>query len=332
MIRLAMLTYNEADNLPIIAASLSKVIDSWVILDDTKSTDGTEAVAYQVFGEELSLPGSVHKTTLTSFADARNELLTYAREGLSPDDYILIIDPDDRPEGEITVVLSHNLYFVKYYNNVTEWMVPFLIKASFPCHYEGAAHELLITGDEIAILLPDDFRVQRLGAGASEERVLWTIDLLSKELDNPRSVFYLANSYKHLHREAEALYYYLKRANMNGYDPETYYAMYAAATIALDIDQSVCELMCRKAILFRSDRKEPYYILGHLFNVRGEHTQALEELDKGISLPPCEDSFFVDRWIEGIGLFMERHIARVALGLEKEGDIANANYSLNGAN
>lgn len=315
-----MLTYNEAHNLPDIAKMLDGVIDDVVLLDDTKSSDGTESIAHGLWFGRVK----VHKSTLTSFAEERNKLLEYARDGLSDTDYIMIMDPDDRPDGMIPKSdLFATLYFCTYHTGNLEWMMPLLLRADYPFYYVGAAHELLKTGEENAVLLPD-FHVYRLGSGASEERKEWSINALASEPDNPRSVFYLARTYQNVGRRPEALYQFLRRVNMPSEDaPETYYALFCAAYEFLDVDPASAELMARRAILFSPNHKEPYYILAHLYNMTGQHDLALEACDTAIAMPPCTDITFVDRWVEAIGLHVERHAARERLGLPEEQDIYN---------
>lgn len=313
MIRLALLTYNESHNLAPLAECLKGIVDDVVILDDEKTTDNTVGTAKGIWYGKCY----TYKSRLESFSTERNKLLDYARAGLCDTDYILIMDPDDRVVGSLPPdPLTAPLYFVSYISGTQEWMMPFLIRADQPFYYEGIAHEVFRTGDVPAIHLPH-LQVHRFTSGASPERKAWTIDLLEKDLDNPRSVFYLARMYQDAGRFAESMSMFMRRSNMDSPDaPETFYANLMAANTSEPFDHATAELYCRRAIGLNPSHKEPYYLLAHIYNAEKMWDKALEACETGIALPPCTDVMFVDRWIEAIGIFIERHAALEALGME----------------
>jgi tetratricopeptide (TPR) repeat protein len=314
-VRLAIITRNEAKTLPALAGSVKGLVDSWCIVDNGPSTDGTEQVARRAFAD---LPGEFHHSGLAEFdfSSARNEMLELARAQGIPGDYLLLLDPDSPPVGSFDCSdLVEPVYSAAVFDpHRCEWAMPVLLRADVSAAYVGKAHEYL--GWEGTATLLADLRIERKGAGCDRARAKWIIDVLSEDADvNSRSAFYLANTLRDEGRSREAIEWYVKRAAMGGGDQETFWAIYQAGQLLeREGDSATAARVYLDAYGYRPARAEPLHALAILLNGAGEHRAANAFAEKGLTLAPTTDDLFVERWIEQWGLAFEHAAARWWLG------------------
>lgn len=317
-----MIVRNEAETLPRLAESLEGSIDSWLIVDNGPSTDDTERVAKECFGH---LPGQFRQSELPvfDFAAARNEAIALAEE---PGVYLLMMDADSPLHGKIDgSTLTEDVYLLSVTEGACEWRIPILWKSDIGARYVGKAHEYLRVPDDAGYEHYKGAVILRYGHGANRERMLWYIDVLSEDADEPRNAFYLANTYRDLYYETrepqwrdKAIDAYVHRAEVEQHSEETFMAIYRLGELYEDTDPQKALLVYLEAAGFRPTRAEPWFKLAKCCNALGEYRSALAFAQKGMGLPPTDDWIFVERWIEKWGLRFEAAVAMSNLGRKQE--------------
>jgi glycosyltransferase involved in cell wall biosynthesis len=226
-IGLAMLVKDEADALPGTLDRIRPVIDEWTVID-TGSTDGSQEIVRSKLGD---LPGGIVRRPFDGFGPSRTALLHLARERA---DYTLMLDADhtlhvhqEQPD------LEADAYMVKI-NGPLEWRLPLLTRSQHPFEYRGVAHSFLHSDAPTRNADTDWISIDG-GPGASREKLERDRKLLEQAFvddpADPRTVFYLAETYRYLDLPHQAIRFYLLRAEMGGFDEERWYARYQAGVL-----------------------------------------------------------------------------------------------------
>lgn len=219
---LSMLVRDEADK---IAATLERIIphvDHWTVID-TGSVDATREIVQETLS---AVPGRLIESPWVGFGKNRTELLQRS-QGTA--DYHLMLDADHTPhfDGERPEMTADS-YLVKVLGPM-QWRLPLITRDGHPFEYRGAAHSYLAS-DTPARFEPTDWVSIDGGPGASPEKLERDRILLEASFaDDPsdaRTVHYLAQTYRDLELHGEAIRFYRLRANMAGFDEETYWARY----------------------------------------------------------------------------------------------------------
>lgn len=225
-----MIVRNESRVIARALTSAVPWIDTWLICD-TGSTDGTQ----EIIREQLaSVPGELHEVPWLNFGHNRTQAVELAR---SKADYLLILDAD--LVLSVRAPFRHKLTGAAYdlrYEGALDYVNTRLISTRHPWHYVGATHEY-ITSPEVDVSsyieLPELRLIDYSDGGMRADKFERDIRLLSESIrdnpDNPRDVFYLAQSYKDLGSYPNALRWYRRRAQMAGFEEERWSALYQTA-------------------------------------------------------------------------------------------------------
>lgn len=295
-----MLAKNEAAHLPKLAQATAGQIDSWLILLDESTTDDTAEVAAQVFGH---LPGRIVTAPWVDFCTARNHLYELARDAYG--DYILLLDPDSPLKGTIPRELTELVYSIALEQGGTDWRVPLIFRSDVDVEWIGRVHEY---ASFTAPITPLEGVTIEPAWVAKPERYERDAELLAEDAStNPRSAFYLAQTYETLGRSDEAIAQYLRRAQMGDGSSieETFVALLRAGALLLPLDVELARVLLERAHGFRPNRPEPLYYLAWLSNWEGKHPEAGRWAKLGLDQGPCTDALFVNRWQENEGLQLE---------------------------
>jgi len=288
------------------------VIDSWTICD-TGSTDSTPSLVEKLFGH---LPGRLLRHDWVDFGTDRSVALAAAR---GTADYLLLLDADhvirlDRPLPH----LDAEAYTVLMEEETSHWL-PRLIRGDMPWRYQGATHEFL-TPDRAYTSEPLDQLVVVNGydGGASadkftRDRALLEADL-ARQPDDPRTNFYLAQTYLGLGDKERALATYRRRVELGGWDEEVFYSKFQVAGLlaAIDPPQSVAAFL--EAWEYRPTRAEPLYELAHRYREERKYHLAYHLAAIGRRLAVPSDVLFVHRWVYEWGMDFEWSIAAYWVG------------------
>lgn len=219
---LATLVKDEADTLPSTLPAILPAIDTWTVID-TGSTDNTRELVHDLLAD---IPGELLERPFDGFGPSRTALLHAAA---AKADYTLMLDADhtlhihgDKPN------LEADAYLLRI-EDAWGGRLPLLTRNTHPFEYRGVAHSYLAS-DHNPTIQPTDWLTIDGGPGASREKLERDLELLTAEFarnpNDPRTVFYLAQTHRDLDQPIEAIRFYRLRTEMDGFDEETYFARY----------------------------------------------------------------------------------------------------------
>jgi glycosyltransferase involved in cell wall biosynthesis len=319
---LCMIVRDEAAVIERCLRSVRDLIDSWIICD-TGSRDDTPELVQRLL---IDVPGSLYKRPWRDFGHNRSELMQLA-SGCG--DYLLLLDAD------MTVTVDHarltdlcaDSYLLRHAGSVEYW-IRRLVKGDREWRYMGSTHEYLTTeGPEVVEKLDAIVIHHHADSGTRAEKFDRDLRLLAEDLrrdpNDARAVFYLAQTYRDLGRRAEAIELYERRVGMDGWDQETFYAMFQAGALRAERGDWPAGMTALIAAWeYRPARLEPVYELASRLRVRGEYQKAHVFARWGVDQPQPGDSLFVWPWVYRWGLLFEYSITAYWVGEYHEALIA----------
>lgn len=233
---LNMIVKNESKIIIRLLESVYSIIDCYCICD-TGSTDNTLDLIKDFF-KSKNISGEIFHEPFVNFEHNRNVSLNYAK---SFADYIIFLDADmilnindfsmhDMINYDAGHIFQGNDSF--YYHNAR------ILKSTIDSKYVGYTHEYLSVPDDskVNLLRKNKIFIMDIGDGGSKgNKVERDIKLLKESLkddpENPRSHFYLANTYYDSGKYEEALPWYEKRTKLNAWEQEVWYSYYRIGSI-----------------------------------------------------------------------------------------------------
>jgi hypothetical protein len=321
-VTLVMIVKNESRVIVRCLASVKQHIDAWAIVD-TGSTDGTQAIIRR---ELADIPGKLVELPWKGFAGSRNDALELAREVGGT--YALVgIDADEElvwPAGhKMAPKLTEDCYGIRFRLDGCEstWQRTLLVKLALPWRWVGAMHEYLscepvepsktlITGAHVSShtdggrakprkysvldYLPEGSQIAAAthkfrGDAAVLER------MASEDPNEPRNVFYLAQSYTGARQLDKAIETYRRRSTMGGWDEEVYFSLWQIAGLmeARGDDWEDVAKAHVAAYEARPRRAEPLWALAVLYNDHGRPALAEAYARAACALPRPTDCLHV---------------------------------------
>lgn len=303
---LNMIVKNESVNLPRCLASffppnMPPIVDAYVIAD-TGSTDDTIDLI-QGFFAARGIPGRVVRTTFQNFEQARNEALDAARQSDLAFDYLLLCDADmelvvqrpfkDALTGEAYSILQRHTGGTLEYPNIR------LLRRDVPAAYRGVTHEYLDVGNRARPVLAGVHYLDHASGSNRTTKYERDIALLTEFLrqhpDDPRSVFYLANSYYDSGQTERAIAEYERRIALGGWDQERFISGYRIALChqRLGDEANFTRRMVSTFDAFPT-RAEPLHALALNEQRAGRHASAYMFARAGSDLPKPQGALFVE--------------------------------------
>lgn len=325
-----MIVKNEAQVIRRALASVCEHIDYWIICD-TGSTDGTQDIIREALQH---LPGELHDVEWKNFGHNRTEVLRLARSKTA---YSLILDADmvlnvKAPFKELMLL---DMYLIRY-EGLLDYCQPMLVSNGPDWEYKGLTHEYLDAPQALTSSFMPAISLTHYGDGGSRadkyERDIQILrQSLESEPDNPRTLFYLAQSCKDLGRWEEALGWYAKRAAAAGFEEERWYAAYQAAEMKRLLGHPWPEVLAAHLAAFeaRPHRLEPVFAIARHYRLNGRFQAGYLYAAMAIQGPayPDEDVLFIDRPVYGYALLVEYVICAFNCGRLSE-TIKGANFLL----
>lgn len=275
---------NEAEILPRFLESVLPIIDSYCIVD-TGSTDSSREIVRNFFDQKgikggvFDFPKPENDGGLLNFCAWRNYALEKAK-GIM--DYGFLIGCDE------TVILKKNFNLPIFKRNLSKYdfatvsvkngsMVydrSSLFKISKNSTWRHRVHEALycsepsVTGflDDFSVVCSSDGNSWKQGVKEKYQRYIAAIKKDVEEHNDPRDVFYLAQSYKDAGQSKEAIEWYEKRTTMGGFYEEVYYSRLMIAGIKWGLGYPLMEVI------------DEYWRCGELDELRAEHLYFLEKV------------------------------------------------------
>jgi glycosyltransferase involved in cell wall biosynthesis len=304
---LCMIVRNEAHVIDRLAKSLEGLIDRWVICD-TGSTDGTPDAVERAFADR---PGELFHDEWRDYGTNRTLMLERAR---GKADYLLILDADQTIR--VTCQLSSldaDAYSLLVDEPTAHW-VPRLVRSDLPWRYVGAAHEYLTCDRPYRTEILDGLVVKHHADGGNRsDKAARELELLQRDLaeepDNPRTIFYLAQTYRETGDDAKAIDLYARHAELGGWPEEVFYSKYWHAELISRRDWDLGVSLLLEAWQYRPKRAEPLYALARGFRARNQYRLAEMFAEVGMRLKFPDDTLFVHREPYEWGLVFEWSIA-----------------------
>jgi hypothetical protein len=242
-IAVLLMVKNEHKRLHITLESIKDFADSLVIYD-TGSVDNTIEICER-FCKNNNITFRLKQGEFVDFSTSRNVALDFA-DSFSDINYILLLDTNDELKGGIILRKIAEEYIEKdksaflisqeWFSGTTNkyYNVRF-IKAHKGWRYKGVVHEYICNEDKIEDKKVDKLQIEKLyiyqdrtkDDGKTSKRFQRDEVLLKKEYlkntNEPRTLFYLAQTYSCLKDNESAYYYYKLRSKLQeGFFEERY--------------------------------------------------------------------------------------------------------------
>jgi glycosyltransferase involved in cell wall biosynthesis len=220
-------------------------VDSFLIFD-TGSTDRTIEVTKEFFKDHNIEGYVIAEEPFIDFATSRNHALEVAEREFPDSGFFLFLDAEwytHNVKGLLEFCaqeLDKNIpcYLMRIMNNDIDFSVPRLIRVKSHSRFTGSVHEIIATSSvaKIPNAIYFELGVSRYGFEKSQRRWKRDVALLQKEHDknpnDPRTTFYLAQTYECLGDLENAFHYYKIRSGQEGWHEENYETFYRLGHIA----------------------------------------------------------------------------------------------------
>jgi glycosyltransferase involved in cell wall biosynthesis len=239
LIGLVVICKNEENFIGRCLRSVKPLLSWWTIVD-TGSTDHTKEIIRK---EMKGVKGELHESEFVDFSTSRNEALAHARGKAK---WLLLLDADETVEAHEDLLTwlepdpcpEVDAWQVAIHDSGTTWRRPLLIRGDREWRYIGPVHEYLDTSSaRTRPLLGLD--VTHHGSNRHNAIVKFDryLTLLKPDLErgDPRATFYSAECYRFLGCIPKAIELYQKRASMNSFEEEAWYAEYQAAKLSRNV-------------------------------------------------------------------------------------------------
>lgn len=240
----------EETLLPLVAADIRHI----TVLD-TGSTDNTVQVTKNFFSHH-HIKGRIYQEPFIDFATSRNRALELTEQCFPETSFILMCDAEwhlHHAEGLITFCEQEKnnnspLYLVKIKMSSLEFTTARLFRASAKIRFKGVVHEVPEVATSLQIPDPIYFEVKSSLRGIEKSKRRWRQDaelLLNnyhKTPDDPRTVFYLAQTYHCLGEIEKAYDFYHVREKLCGWDEENFITLFRLGCLADEMSKSSSSL------------------------------------------------------------------------------------------
>jgi hypothetical protein len=183
-----------------------------------------------------------------------------------------------------------------------DYRMPYLVRGDRPWHYVGRTHEHLSSSEPFSAERFDDLRIAHHADGGTrgekfERDLLLLSAAVAEKPDDPRSLFYLAQTRRDMGDDATALTLYRRRVEVGGWDEETFYALYQAGLTEDRLGRPESTDTLQAAWDSRPTRAEPLYQLARINRLRRRHHLSWIFASLAIAIPRPEDLLFVEGWV-----------------------------------
>ena len=274
-------------------------IDRWSILD-TGSTDDTIEIINKILVGKVK--GKLLKEPFINFRDSRNRLLEFAGKKCK---YTLMLDDTYVMVGNLRMFLndvrgdqvadSFSL-FIK--SDDSEYGSNRIVKTSTHLKYKYKIHEVIPSKNNYNVIIPIDKayildkRIDYMHKRTIDRKQLdikFLLEELEEDPDDPRSLYYLAQTYSCLEDYKTALFYFLKRIDHpnEGFIQEKIDAAFESGRICnfrLNRNWTECEKLYKIAYDLDNSRPESLYFIGIHHHLKGDNTNSFLYFKKAFEI------------------------------------------------
>ena len=299
LIHLVIMVKNAGPGFEQVLRNNLPVIDRWTVLD-TGSTDGTQDVVRRVLGGVKK--GALYEEPFINFRESRNRSIELAGCRCK---YVLILDDTYWVRGPLRQFLTtvRGDQFATSYSGMiesgdSEYYSNRIIKTEAGLRYMYTIHEVIQDEGNTNVVIPKDQSVfvdecSKYMETRTRDRKVRDIALLEGMLkedpDNPRHLYYLAQTYKCLEDWERAAEYFQKRIDfpVEGFLQEKVDACFELARLynfTLKKPWSVCKALYEEAYELEPRRPDPLYFIGIHYQMEGDKDMAFKYFKRAISL------------------------------------------------
>lgn len=288
------------DEAPVIERCLSNIknLATSYLICDTGSVDDTIQIITN-YMLNAGIPGEVITHPWKSYGYNKSYLLEKLREhpiastckyiAFHDADEVFITDPNDwlsYPTKEDADKLfqeceshSESIFMLKTIYGGTRYNRWQIMRNNQKYHWEMPFQEYLVgEKDNSSHFVNWIYNLARKEGNSSRDPkrdhkgIQMLIDYLEEKPDEPRAVFYLAQTYKDVGKNEEAIIWYQKRMTLTGFYEERYLSGLYAARMTKDQDKK--REWLEYAISVNANRLEAYYDLMMIDYSKGDHPKA----------------------------------------------------------
>lgn len=276
LIHFCMIVKNGGKQLEDMLLCSLPFIDRWTIID-TGSTDETVNIINKVLGCKK---GKLYQIPFIDFSTTRNQCLDLAGNTCK---YTIMLDDTYYVNGNLREFLKKtrddlyaNSFSIYIQTNDVLYASVRIIVSNANLRYKYRVHEVFEEKNNINVIIPkesawiDDKQFKETKKRTDERKhqdIQMLLEDLQEDPNNPRTYYYLAQTYLNMNNYEKAFEYFLKRGKFvySGYIQERFDAIFEAARIAnfnLNKPWSDCLSLYQIAITIDDSRPEPYYYIG----------------------------------------------------------------------
>lgn len=305
---LTMIVRNEAHVIRRCLESVRPYITTWCICD-TGSTDGTQDIIRSALD---GIIGELHERPWVDQQHNRNEAMELARKRA---DFLLLIDADEQfvPDpGFLMPSLHHDCYdlIVSMEPGDCEFPRCIFVDSRYPWQWRGKRHPGLYGEGAQNPILMTGCKIISRADGQSwrdpakyEQHVRDMEAAVADDPDNPRTLYYLAQSQRDAGMLQDALATYERVAADTSWSERTWSALYEAAKLRERLAQPLRDVIAGYLAAFcqRPSRAEPLYQAARYLRERGLPQVGLVFAQEAAAIPkPSGERMFVEpsiyRW------------------------------------
>lgn len=276
LIQLIMIVKNAGNNFENILKENYDIFDRWTILD-TGSTDNTVETIKHVL---INKKGNLYEEPFINFKESRNRSLDLAKNKCK---FNIILDDTYIVKNNIRAFLKSvrsdqlsDSFSIYIQSNDVIYGSNRIIKSETNLRYKFKIHEVIDNIDNKNVMIPyetsyiydnmDVYMVKRTAERKNLDIQLLN-EMIEEEPDNPRHLYYLAQTYKLMKQYDKTEEYYLKRINHpnEGFVSElidTYFELARLYNFLLHRPWEECLKYYLKAYELDPDRPDSLYYIG----------------------------------------------------------------------
>ena len=318
----ALMIKNEA---PVIADTLRPLVDGGIdsfLIFDTGSTDDTIEKVNEFFKERNITNFAILQENFVDFATSRNRALDLVDEHFPQATFILMPDAEwiiHDVQGLLTFCENnksdfHSSYLIRLVHNVTmEFYVDRLIRRQNHSRFQCPVHEYLVSSPVGKTPSSVYIECNSTQYGSAKSRKRWERDLgillkaYAENPTDPRTVFYLAQTFSCLGDRENAMRFYELRTQIPSWEEENYEAMYRLAEVVEEIalhdterktpyDWNLAQWYYLKAFSMHPTRIEPLIHIAQHYLDFNDYINAFLFAERAAEMPyPEKDILFVEK-------------------------------------
>jgi hypothetical protein len=291
LLHLTMIVKNAGNTFKNVLEQNLHLFDKWTILD-TGSTDNTINIINEVL---INKKGKLYQEPFIDFKQSRNKCLDLAGQSCK---YIIMLDDTYIIKNKLRQFLEEirsdqfaNSYSLFINSDDVWYSSNRIIKSNSGLKYIYKIHEVITPKNNINVIIPKensfifDVRcdyMEKRTMNRKYQDIVFLLEELKEYPDDPRSLYYLAQTYNLLNKYELAYDYYLKRVNHPnpGFLQEKIDACFEAARKAnfnLNKPWPECEELYLRAYNMDKTRSDSLYFIGIHYFLQSNNFNEIEE-------------------------------------------------------